>query len=350
MSINYQEINEKNFLKITSSILMFFQFNNKEKIDSYYENFLYRMTYEILKKYPNIILEKKFEDIWNDSNNKEELKKEARELAWKNNFWDLTTKNLKNPLWIILCLEKKAFQDNWNPIVKKILENKKTKNSIYFYEILANIQTSYLEDEIDSYDLFFWKLTENIDKMDKAEINELANMHLDALLDIGKDVFVQHIVSNINWLQEHTRYVNLLREKIEKHQIDINEYSIQVHGLPTSDQRFFISSSFFGSINNLLDFGFSFKNYRYKEFNFLDSIVYDETINNVALNFYRRILNDKLEPYLKDYKDSKFLKDEYFIKNHLLSNELKILKKKLEYINLDESLSKKYENKNKFKV
>ena len=254
-------------------------------------HFLYKATYKKLLTFSKEELETKF---YNDETKTfhENDKSKNHEIKWSRNILQIILQ-LKNPLFFMALIEKKAFEKEYNPFVKKLLRNLKSNHSLDFYEMLYFIQTTNPDNDLKNNPLTYkWAINKFCIKIDTEEKQECFLFLLNELAKKPTDL-INYIIENINnFTDEH----NIITKSIlKKHNIDLNQHC-EFNILPNnSKEKFFINGTYFETLNNLFDYGFSFNNYSFNNENLITCVLkyeldYNQAANNFAIPFLKKML------------------------------------------------------------
>lgn len=272
--------------------------SSADNIHSYANHFLYRAVYKKLLSFSKEELETVF---WNPENKEfhSNPKSKNNGIRFAKNIFEATTE-LRNPLFFSAFIEKGVFKEYYHPVIKNLLENKKTPHSLDFFEMLYHIQTSKRLNEkeeegkeIKDIQDIVYGFTKELNTEEKIEVHM---NFINLLIESGHKNFVQFVLSNIaRFSDEH---ILIIKGKIKEHSIDINGYKVFEKYFPkTNDSSFFITSTLHEFMDKAYDFGFRVKDYQFKKLN-LPCAMYSYGLNgnNIGdtwqIKFLKKILNE----------------------------------------------------------
>jgi hypothetical protein len=333
-----KEINEKDDIFDIAIAIQYFNNmrSSSDDIHTFANHFLYKTVYKKLLSFSK----EELETIFWDKETKEfheNPKAKHHEIRFSRNIFEAIYK-VDNALFFAAFIEKEVFKDYYHPVVKTLIENKKSQHSLDFLQMLYNIQMSKkineeknIEKNFLEFDHFIFNFVKELDTEEK---NEVFKIFIDNLIKKNFKDFVAFILNNIKSFKEE--HLLILKSNIKIHNIDINEYELFEKKFPQiTDNSFFISSSSHDFIDKAYDFGFRAVKYEYKNLN-LPCAIYSHGLNgnNIGdtwqINFLKKLL-----------KETSFQEVDKFI-YHIGTDSVKLKKYGMHFENIaKEALNKK---------
>lgn len=274
--------------------------SSSDDIYFYANHSLYNQTYQKLLSFSKEELETTFYD---EKTNYHHPNKKvfSQELRWQRNIYDCIL-TLKNSLFFTALIQKNAFSEKYHPCVSYLLKQKKTPSSLKFCSMLFSIQShsnrfnnNINEGMIDISNNYFHLFKD----LSSEEDNEMFMIFLKSLSK-NKEKLSEFICSHLrSFSDEHKTVIFSFLKSKNLNIADFKEYSV----LPDdkldniNGKKFWISGPSMTTMNEMLDFGFTFSHYSYNGKSAISCILEyaldynsNSELNNTAVAILQKLL------------------------------------------------------------